>query len=169
MPAAKPVTAKAYLASLPADRRRVIAAVRDVILANLPDGYEEGMQYGMLAWSIPHRLYPAGYHADPKQPLPFAALASQKRHCSLYLMSLYCGCADPAAGETADSAWFRKAWTATGRKLDMGASCVRFRTLEDVPLDVVGAAIARVPVRTYLEHYEAMIAAKGTKRPRAKR
>ena len=78
-----------YLAGLPADRRDAIEAVRAVILENLPKGYEEGMQYGMIGYYVPHRVYPAGYHCDPLQPLPFAALASQKNHMSLYLMCIY--------------------------------------------------------------------------------
>src|SRR5262252_4656184 len=84
----------AYLRALPEDRRAAISAVRKVILENLDASYEEGMQYGMIGYYVPHRVYPKGYHCDPKQPLPFAALASQKNYMSLYLMSLYCGCVD---------------------------------------------------------------------------
>ena len=143
-----------YLASLPADRRAAISAIRDVIRANLDDGYEEGMQYGMIGYYVPHRLFPAGYHTDPKQPLPFAALASQKQHMSLYLMGVYCGCAEGADGETRDAKWFREAWTRTGKKLDMGKACVRFKNLDDVALDVVGEAIRRIPAKTYVARYQ---------------
>ncbi|HEV7488121.1 MAG TPA: DUF1801 domain-containing protein [Thermoanaerobaculia bacterium] len=90
----KATTVSDYLASLPPDRRTAIEAVREVILANLDHDYEEGMQYGMIGYYVPHRVYPAGYHADPKQGLPFAGLASQKNYMSVYLMGLYCGCVE---------------------------------------------------------------------------
>lgn len=152
---AKPTTLDQYLAALPAERRAVLDAVRAVINANLDPGYEEGLQYGMPAWYVPHRLFPAGYHCEPRQPLPFAALAAQKQYYSLYLSGLYCGCDEgPGSAETADAQWFRQAWTASGRKLDMGKSCVRFKRLDDVPLEVVGQAIARVPVQRYIERYQ---------------
>ena len=127
----KATTVKDYLASLPEDRRAAISAVRDVIRRNLGPGYEEGMQYGMIGYYVPHKVYPAGYHCDPRQPLPFAGLASQKQHMSMYLMGVYCGCVD---GKDSDRArWFREAWVKAGKKLDMGKACVRFKKLEDVP------------------------------------
>ena len=138
-----------YLNALPPDRRAAIEAVRRVIRENLDADYEEGLQYGMIGYYVPHRVYPAGYHCDPKQPLPFAALGSQKNHMALHLMCVY------GHAETGD--WFRKAWTATGRKLDMGKACVRFKRIEDVPLDVVGELIHRVPARTYIAHYERLL------------
>lgn len=153
----KASTVDEYLAGLPEDRRDAIQAVREVILENLDDGYEEGMQYGMIGYFVPHRVYPAGYHCDPKQPVPFAGLASQKSYMSLYLMGLYCGCAD-GESDNEHSRWFKAAWTATGKKLDMGKSCARFKRLEDVPLDVVGQAIRRLPARTFLQQYEAGLA-----------
>lgn len=136
-----------YLAALPADRRAALDAVRSVIRANLRGGYEEGMQYGMIGYYVPHSIYPAGYHCDPKQPLPFAGLASQKNHMSLYLGCVY--------GNPEHAEWFRTAWKATGKKLDMGKACIRFKQLADLPLDVIGAAVARVPVEKYLASYEA--------------
>src|SRR4051812_44723340 len=101
-----------YLRLLPDDRRAAIATVRDVIVQNLDRSYEEGMQYGMIGYYVPHRVYPKGYHCDPKQPLPFAALASQKNYMSLYLMSVYCSCTD---GDPANqhAQWFRDAWAKT--------------------------------------------------------
>lgn len=143
----KATTVADYLASLPDDRRTALQAVREAILANLDAGFEEGMQYGMIGYYVPHRVYPAGYHVDPKQPLPFAALASQAKHCSLYLMGVY--------GSPTEEAWFRAAWTADGRKLDMGKSCVRFKKLSDVPLDVVGETFRRVTAADYIAQYEA--------------
>jgi hypothetical protein len=157
-------TVAAYLAQLPADRRAAISAVRDVIRANLDGAYEEGIQYGMIGYYVPHSIYPAGYHADPKQPLPFASLASQKNHMALYLMGTYCGCFDGPGGETADAAWFRAAWAKTGKKLDMGRACVSFTKLENLALDVVGEAIRRLPAKAYVARYEAVIAqTKGAK------
>ena len=143
-------TVAEYLQSLPAERRTAISAVREVILANLPTGYEEGMGYGMIGYVVPHRLYPAGYHCNPKLPLPFVNLASQKNHLALYLMTTYI--------DSAVEQWFREAWTATGRKLDMGKGCVRFKRLEEVPLEVVGQLIARVPVRQYIARWEQVLA-----------
>ena len=145
----KATTVEQYLAELPADRRAALSAVRDVIRENLDPLYEEGMQYGMIGYYVPHSVYPEGYHTDPKQPLPFAALASQKNHMAIYLMGVY--------GEPEGEKWFRDAWAKTGKKLDMGKSCVRFKTLDAVALDVLGEAIRRVPVKDYLAHYTSVI------------
>jgi hypothetical protein len=142
----KAKTVSEYLKSLPPDRRAAIEAVRKVILKNLPKGYEETMQYGMIGYVVPHSIYPAGYHCDPKQPLPFACLASQKNYMSLYLMTVY--------GQKETEAWFRREFAAAGKKLNMGKSCVRFKKLEDLPLDVIGKVIARVPVNQYIEFCE---------------
>ena len=140
-------TVRDYLNALPADRRAAIETVRTVILANLDRDYEEGIQYGMLGYYVPHRIYPAGYHCDPKQPLPFAALASQKNYMSLYLMSVY--------GDEAGARAFRQAWEKTGKKLDMGKVCIRFTSAEQVALDVVGDTIRRIPAKRWVEIYEA--------------
>ena len=145
----KATTVKQYLAELPADRREAIAAVRAVILKNLPKGYAEGMQHGMIGYFVPHSVYPPGYHCDPKQPLPFAGLASQKNHMAIHLMCVY--------GDADHEAWFRRAWAESGKKLNMGKSCVRFKKLDDVALKVIGAAIKRVPVKKFIAHYEAAI------------
>jgi hypothetical protein len=145
----KATTVDQYLASLPEDRRAAISAVRNVILENLDEGYEEGMQYGMIGYYVPHKVFPAGYHCDPKQPLPFASLASQKSHMAVYLMCVY--------GQPEHEKWFREAWAKTGKKLDMGKSCVRFKKLEDVALDVIGEAIRRAPAKAYIAHYESVI------------
>jgi hypothetical protein len=149
----KATTVSDYLASLPPDRRTAIEAVREVILANLDHDYEEGMQYGMIGYYVPHRVYPAGYHADPKQGLPFAGLASQKNYMSVYLMGLYCGCVE-GVDDTALLKWFREAWAKSGKKLDMGKSCIRFKKVDDLALDVLGEAIRRLPAKKYIEVYE---------------
>ncbi len=143
----KATTVEEYLAGLPEDRRNALEAVRRIILENLDGDYEEGMQYGMIGYYVPHRVHPAGYHCDPRQPLPFANLGSQKNHMALYLMCVY--------GESDLSRWFREAWAKTGKKLDMGKSCVRFKKVEDLALDVIGEAIKRVPAKKYIEHCEA--------------
>src|SRR5882672_6415595 len=95
-------TVSEYLQSLPDDRRQVISAVREVILANLPKGFEECMSYGMIGYVVPHSIYPAGYHCNPKLPLPYANLGSQKNHIALHMMTIY--------GDKATEQWFRKAW-----------------------------------------------------------
>lgn len=150
-------TVRDYLAELPPDRRRAIEAVRAVIRKNLDKGFEEGMSYGMIGYFVPHSIYPAGYHCNPKQPLPFAGLASQKGHMSVYLMCLY--------GSPDQEAAFRADWAKTGKKLDMGKSCIRFRTLDDLALDVLGRAIRRVTVKKYVSAYEALLAGAGRGRP----
>lgn len=155
------ITVEEYLMALPADRRAVISAVRQVILAHLPKGFVECMGYGMIGYVVPHSLFPAGYHCDPKLPLPFANLASQKNHMSLYLMTVY---GDPIAEQ-----WFRQAWAASGKKLDMGKACVRFKKIEDVPLDVVGQLIARVSVKDYIARIEAFVSASKTGKAKTKK
>jgi uncharacterized protein YdhG (YjbR/CyaY superfamily) len=142
----KASTVPDYLASLPDDRRKAIETVRAVILANLDKDYEEGMSYGMIGYYVPHRVFPPGYHVDPKQGLPFAALASQKNYMSVYLMGLYPG-SDGAR-------WFQEAWAKTGKKLDVGKSCIRFKKVDDLALDVLGEAIRRMPAKKYIEFYE---------------
>lgn len=140
-------TVDEYLAELPEEWRREIEAVRAVILKNLDADHEEGMQYGMIGYYVPHRVYPAGYHCDPKQPLPFAALASQKNYLSLYLMSVY--------AQEDHRRRFEEAWAKTGKKLDMGKSCIRFRRAEDLALDVIGDAVRRLPAWKYIAQVEA--------------
>lgn len=147
--AAKPTTVKAYIDGLPEDRRKAIRKVRTAVKRALPKGYQEGIQYGMIGWFVPHKLFPDGYHCDPKQPVPFAGLASQKNYMSLYMMCIY--------GDAKERGRFEKAWARSGKKLNMGKSCIRFKKIEDIPLDVIEDAIARVPVDRFLKTYEASI------------
>ncbi|MDQ6801866.1 MAG: DUF1801 domain-containing protein [Acidobacteriota bacterium] len=149
----KATSVRDYITALPDDRRGAIEAVRDVILQNLDKDYEEGMAYGMIGYYVPHRIYPKGYHPDPRQGLPFAALASQKNYMSLYLMGLYCGCVE-GVSETALVRWFREAWARSGKELEMGKSCIRFKRLDDLPLAVIGEAIRRTPAKAYIDLYE---------------
>lgn len=137
-------TVEEYLAELPEDRRAVVSAVRDVVLRNLPRGYEESVGYGMITYSIPLERYPNTYN---KQPLSYAALAAQKNHYALYLTAPY---QDPA-----QTAWLKEAFEKAGKKLDMGKSCLRFKKLDDLPLDVVGRAIASTPPDAFIAQYEA--------------
>jgi hypothetical protein len=143
-------TVDEYLAALPEDRRAAISAVREVIRSNLPAGYAEQMQYGMISYVVPHSLYPPGYHCDPKQPVTYASLGSQKNHMALYLMCVY--------GNEEARAWFEAAYAASGKKMDMGKACLRFKKVDDLPLDVIGQVIARVPVDRYIAGVEAILA-----------
>ena len=156
----KAATVEQYLAELPEDRRAALQAVRTVILKNLDKNYEEGMQYGMIGYFVPHRVFPAGYHCDPRQPLPFAGLASQKNHMSLYIMTNYT--------DGPEAKWFKAAWAKSGIKLDMGKCCIRFKKLDDLPLDVVGEAIRRIPAERHIAWYEAAFPASKKTRPSPK-
>jgi hypothetical protein len=144
---ATPTTVAQYLRSLPADRRRTIKAIRAVILDNIDGPFAEGIQGGSISYHVPHSVFPAGYHCNPEQPLPFAGIASQKHHIGLYLFCVY---SDPTL-----EAWFREAWLETGQRLDMGKSCVRFKTLEHVPLEVVGELFRRVKAKAFIAQYQA--------------
>ena len=136
-------TVKQYLAGLPPDRRAALAAARKVILDHLPKGYEETMQYGMISYVIPLKRYPNTYN---RQPLGIACLASQKNYMVLYLMNVY--------GDKKIELWFRERYQASGKKLDMGKSCIRFRKIDDLPLELIGKAVARTSVEKFIEQYE---------------
>lgn len=140
----KAKTVSEYIASLPPDRRKEIKAVRVMIKKYLPKGYQEGMQYGMIGYYVPLALYPKGYLNKKDQPLPFISLASQKNYLTLYLMCAY------ANGRKE----FETAWKKTGKKLDMGGSCIRFHNAEDLALDVIGKTINAVPVKKWIQIYE---------------
>ncbi|HET6949361.1 MAG TPA: DUF1801 domain-containing protein [Acidimicrobiales bacterium] len=151
------VTIEGYLAELPEDRREALSAVRQVVLDHLPAGFEEVMQFGMISYVVPLERYPDTYNG---QPLTVASLANQKRHMAIYLVGVY--------GDESSQRWLRESWEATGKKLDMGKSCVRFRQLDDLALDVVGEAIARIPLDVFIAHHErARSSPAGDGRPRA--
>lgn len=143
-------TVESYLAELPEDRREALKVVREVIRKNMDPRIEEGMQYGMIGYYVPKSVYPAGYHCDPKLCLPYGGLASQKNHMSLYLMCYY----SPVQSE-----WLAAEWAKTGKKLNMGKACIRFKKLDDLPLELIGEAIRRISLDKYLEAYEAAIPA----------
>ena len=138
-------TVEQYLNGLPPDRRAVISAVRDVINRALPDGYVEGIAFGMIGWSVPLERFPDTYNG---QPLGYVALAAQKRYYSLYLNAVYTG--------TVEEVEFRRRWEATGRKLDMGKSCVRFTRVDDVDLGLVSEMVAGTSVDEFIQRYKQM-------------
>lgn len=140
-------TVEQYIASLPPERQTAIREIRKTIRKNLPKGIEEGIQYGMIGYYVPHKAYPAGYHCDPKQPLPFAGLASQKSCISLHAFMIY--------GDSESEAWIKAEFKAAGKKIDMGKACIRFKSLDEVPLDVIGKLFSRMTLAQYIQKYEA--------------
>lgn len=137
-------TVEQYLAELPDDRRDAIETVRDTILVNLPEGYVEEMNFGMITYSVPLATYPDTYNG---QPLMYAALANQKNHMAVYLTGVY-------ADEDQRDAFLDK-YRETGKRLDMGKSCVRFRRIDDLPVELIGDTIAETDVDSFIEVYEA--------------
>jgi len=151
-------TVREYLAGLPADRRPAITALRKLIRQRIPPGFEEGMLYGMIGYYVPLARYPKTYNG---QPLAIVSLGAQKNHMALYMMSVY--------GDPELERWFSAAFRKAGKKLDMGKSCVRFRSLDDLPLDVIGEAIARTGVDDFIASYERSRAPAGKSRSMPKR
>ena len=140
--AKKAATVAEYLDGLTPERRDAIEQVRKVILDNLPKGYQESLTYGVLSYEVPLSRLPDTYNG---QPLSYVALGSQKNYMSLYLMNIY---GDPKAAK-----WFKSAYKAKGKKLDMGKSCVRFKTVEDLPLDLVAEVVGRTPIEDWIRIY----------------
>lgn len=137
-------TVNEYLAELPEERQAAIAAVRNVILNHLPEGYEEVMNWGMITYQVPLEFYPDTYN---KKPLMYAALAAQKNHMAVYLTAIY-------MSEEASQA-FEAAYRATGKRYDAGKACVRFKTLDDLPLDLIGQSIASLSMTEFVEQAKA--------------
>jgi hypothetical protein len=135
---------EAYLESLPPDRREAISTIRDVINQHLPKGYQEQMEWGMVSWVIPLEDYPDTYNG---RPLSYVALASQKNHMAVYLMGLY--------SEGPEESWFRQQYAERGMKPDLGKSCLRFKGLDEIPLDILGEMIEKVPAGEFIARYEA--------------
>jgi len=143
----KATTPQEYLASLPDDRKDALQKLRDTIVQHLPEGFIEGMGYGMLGWAVPHSAYPAGYHCDPKLPLPFLSIASQKNFIALYHMGLY---ADEELYK-----WFVAEYPKHSKtKLDMGKSCIRFKKPETIPYDLIGQLVSKMTMPQWIEIYE---------------
>ena len=144
MAQSKATTVQAYLAELPEERRAVVAAVRDLVLRHLPKGYREVMNWGVISYEIPLERFKITYNG---QPLSYIALAAQKNHYALYLMCVY--------GDAKKAAWLKEEFQKAGKKLNMGKSCLRFKKLEDLPLDVIGQVVASVTPAKYIARYEA--------------
>ncbi|MBT8312648.1 MAG: DUF1801 domain-containing protein [Flavobacteriaceae bacterium] len=143
----KAKTPEAYLAELPPERKEVVAKLRQVILDNLPEGFEETMNYGMIGYVVPHSIYPGGYHCTPEMPLPFMSLASQKNHIGFYHMGIY---AEPKLME-----WFTSEYPKhSSRKLDMGKSCIRFKNMRDIPYALLGKLVGKMSVDEWITRYE---------------
>jgi Domain of unknown function (DU1801) len=141
------ITPQEYLDTLPEDRKEAVIKLRDAIIQNLPEGFKEGMGYGMLGWSVPHSIYPAGYHCNPKLPLPFMGLASQKNFIAFYHMGVY------ADKELLD--WFVSEYPKHVKtKLDMGKSCIRFKKPETIPYALIAELVRKLTPQQWIEMYE---------------
>lgn len=139
-----------YISQVPEERQTALKKLRKTIKDNLPEGFEEGIQYGMIGYYVPHSKYPDGYHCNPKIPLPFMSIASQKNFVALYHSGLY-------ANETINS-WFVKEYPKHAKtKLDMGKSCVRFKKIEDIPYDLIAELCKKISMEDYIEIYELAI------------
>ncbi len=146
----KATTPKQNLAELPEERRVVMEKLRKVTLENLPKGFKEVMAYGMLGYVVPHELYPKGYHCDPKLPLGFFNIASQKNSINMYHMVIY--------GNKEIHDWFVSEYPKhCNSKLDMGKSCVRFKKLDDIPYNLIGELLSKITVEQWIEMYEKML------------
>jgi hypothetical protein len=143
----KAATVDAYLAELPEDRQKAMTELRKVVKKNLPKGFQESMGYGMMGYSVPHSKYPAGYHCNPKDPLPFMGMASQKNFIAVYHMGVY---ADPKLLK-----WFTEAHAkASPKRLDMGKSCIRYKKMEDIPFKLIGELASKMTPDEWIAMYE---------------
>ena len=139
-----------YMAELPADRQEAMEKLRKAVRKNIPKGFLETMNYGMIGYVVPHKLYPGGYHCDPAQPLPFMNLASQKNHIAVYHMGVY---SMPKLNK-----WFVDAYAKTGMgKLDMGKSCIRFKKPEHIPMKLIGELAAKMTPQEWIAIYDRII------------
>jgi len=143
----KATTPEQYLSELPEDRKEAMLKLRNAIKENLPQGFEEVISYGMLGYVVPHSIYPSGYHCNPKLPLPFINLASQKNFIALYHMGIY-------ANKNLET-WFVSEYPKHVKtKLDMGKSCIRLKKMDDIPFDFIGELAAKVTVEDWISNYE---------------
>ena len=140
-------TVDEYIDGLPEDRKAAMNKLRKVIKKNIPKGFQESMGYGMAGFVVPHSKYPAGYHCDPKLPLPFLSFASQKNFIAIYHMGIY---AEPKLLK-----WFTEAHAkASPKKLDMGKSCLRYKKPEDIPYDLIGELVSKITPEDWIKLYE---------------
>lgn len=141
------ITVPAYIAELPADRKIAIEQLRKAIKKNLPKGFKEEMSYGMIGYVVPHSIFPAGYHCDPKLPLPFMSIASQKNFIAVYHMGIY---SDPVLMK-----WFTETYAkSTTAKLDMGKSCIRFKKPDQIPFALIGELSSKITVQQWIDMYQ---------------
>lgn len=141
------VTPDSYIASLPEERQRALNQLRKLFKKNLPKGFEETIGYGMIGYVVPHKLYPNGYHCDPKLPLPFLGMASQKNFISVYHMGLY---ADEQLFK-----WFTNEYSKHSKsKLDMGKSCIRFKKPDQIPFELLGELVSKMSPKQWIDLYE---------------
>jgi len=146
----KATTVEDYMNELPKERQEAMTKLRKEIKKNLPKGFREGMGYGMMGYSVPHSLYPPGYHCDPKLPLPFIGIGSQKNFIAVYHMGVY---ADPKLLK-----WFRDEYAKAGvGKLDMGKSCIRFKKPENIPYKLIGELASKMTPQQWIEKYEKIL------------
>jgi Domain of unknown function (DU1801) len=146
----KATTPDQYIEELPSDRQAALTELRKVINKNIPKGFKEGMGYGMMGWSVPHSIYPAGYHCTPELPLPFMGIASQKNFVALYHMGIY---ADPKLLN-----WFTAEYPKHSKtKLDMGKSCIRFKKMDQIPFKLIGELASKMTVKDWIALYEKML------------
>ena len=146
----KATTPEQYLNELPADRKEPVTQLRNVILKNLPKGFKEEMSYGMLGYVVPHELYPAGYHCNPKLPLPLINLGSQKNFIALHHLGIY--------GSPKLLNWFVEQYPKhSNAKLDMGKACIRFKKPEHIPYKLIGELVKKVSVKDWIETYEKIV------------
>lgn len=143
----KATTPDAYIAEMPEERQKAFNKLRSVIKKNIPKGFKEEMGYGMMGYCVPHSVYPAGYHCNPKDPLPFIGLASQKNFIAVYHMGIY---ADPALLK-----WFVSAHAkASPKRLDMGKSCIRYKKPDDIPFELIGELASKMTPQQWIDLYE---------------
>ncbi len=143
-------TPEAYIAEMPEERQAAFKKLRSTIKKNLPKGFKEEMSYGMIGYVVPHKLYPPGYHCDPKLPLPFINIASQKNFIAFYHMGLY-------ANKT-QLDWFLQEYPKhTTAKLDMGKACIRFKKPDSIPFDLLGQLVTRISVEAWINCYETAV------------
>jgi uncharacterized protein YdhG (YjbR/CyaY superfamily) len=143
----KAITVDQYIEEIPEERKQAVTELRKVIKKNIPKGFQECMSYGMVGYVVPHSKYPAGYHCDPKLPLPFMAFASQKNFIAVYHMGIY---AEPRLLQ-----WFTEAHAkASPKKLDIGKSCMRYKKAEDIPYQLIGELVSKITPDEWIEMYE---------------
>jgi uncharacterized protein YdhG (YjbR/CyaY superfamily) len=147
--ASKAKTVEEYFDEIPADRLESIKKIREAMRESISPDFEEGMQYGMIGYYVPHSRYPKGYHCDPKQPLPFAHLANMKGHIGIYLFCVYMD------SEHRDR--FIEDWKKTGKKLDMGKACIRVKSSDDVPFEVLKELLRGISVERFVQTYESAL------------